>query len=103
MKKQTKHNIGKCGEVCIVGKDFDICAECGKKVKPKKELKKGESFRIGYQQGKKEAREELKKELIAELLKTKDENFAFMTMTNEKGELEDWTIPVTEAIKIVKN
>jgi len=51
---------------------------------------------------KREAREELKKEILEKLKKTHKENYAFMIMSNEKGELEDWCIPCSEILKIIK-
>ncbi len=49
------------------------------------------------------AKKEERERILKELSETHKENFAFMTMKNEKGELEDWTIPFTEIKKIIEN
>ena len=48
-------------------------------------------------------REETLKEVEAKILATRDDNVAFMTMTNKTGEIDDWTLPVSEVLKILKD
>lgn len=49
----------------------------------------------------KQAKSDILSLAVQEILATKDRNSAFMEMKNEKGEIEDWTLPVSEVVEII--
>ena len=47
-------------------------------------------------------KEDMREDIVKKLLKTYKENYAFMSVINDQGDLEDWMIPVSEVLKILE-
>ena len=47
-------------------------------------------------------KKDMREDIVKKLLKTYKENYAFMSVINDQGDLEDWMIPVSEVLKILE-